>query len=228
MIVLISMCAALFVALLIPFKIAVIVPGITEIRPAAALPVLFSIFFGPAAAWGAAFGNTIGDFFGTIGPGTIWGFLGNFVYAFVPYRVLRIYENSMPRWIAMLFGIILASSLCATVIALGVDYLGISAFPLVVLLILINNCVVSFVLVPLLVPFLEKRIQRLKLGYTQIMDPSEISGSLTGKAGPVILLAIVLFVGAITIIPSMAQALPIKTIELAVSLLLPIVALLLL
>ena len=35
------------------------------------MPVFFSIFFGPAAAWGAAFGNVIGDFLGgTISPGS--------------------------------------------------------------------------------------------------------------------------------------------------------------
>ena len=53
LIVLIGLCGALYVAVLLPFKIAVIIPGITEIRPGAALPIVFSIFFGPAAAWGA-------------------------------------------------------------------------------------------------------------------------------------------------------------------------------
>jgi len=228
MIVLISMCAALFVALLIPFKIAVIVPGITEIRPAAALPVLFSIFFGPAAAWGAAFGNTIGDFFGTIGPGTIWGFLGNFVYAFVPYRVLKIYENTMPRWIALAFGIVLASALCAMIIALGVDYLGLVPFHFLVATIFLNNCLVSLILVPLLVPLLEKRISRLKLQYTQMMDPAEISGSMLKKAGPFVLLVLVLGIYLVMMSPSLQQAIPLKFIELVASLLLPIAALLLL
>ncbi len=227
MIVLISMCAALFVAVLIPFKIAVIVPGITEIRPAAALPIVFSIFFGPAAAWGAAFGNTIGDFFGTISPGTIWGFLGNLVYGFVPYRVLRIYENSMPRWIAILFGVILASALCATVIALGVDYVGIVPFPFLVLTIFLNNCLVSIILVPVLVPLLEKRILRLKLHYTQVMDPSEISG-LRLKLGPPILLVLVLLIYVVMITPSLTESLPLKPIELILSLFLPMIALLIL
>ena len=45
MIVLIALCAALYVAVLLPFKIATIVPGITEIRPGAALPIVFSVLF---------------------------------------------------------------------------------------------------------------------------------------------------------------------------------------
>ncbi len=228
MIVLLSMCAALYTAALIPFKVFVVIPGIFEIRPAAALPVLLSVFFGPAAAWGAAFGNTIGDFFGSISPGTFWGFLGNFVYAFVPYRVLRIYENSMPRWIALLFGSILASALCATVIALGVDYVQMAPFPVLFGLIFINNTLLSVVLVPLLVPILEKRIQRLKLHYTQVMDPAEISGSKLKMAGPPILFVLVLLIYAVMVTPSLGQELPLKTLELVISLLLPIVALLLL
>jgi len=228
MIVLISMCAALYTAALIPFKVFVVIPGIFEIRPAAALPVLLSVFFGPAAAWGAAFGNTIGDFFGSISPGTFWGFLGNFVYAFVPYRVLRIYENSMPRWIALLFGSILASALCATVIALGVDYVQMAPFPVLFGLIFINNTLLSVVLVPLLVPILEKRIQRLKLHYTQVMDPAEISGSMLRKVGPPILLVLVVLIYVVMITPSLTESLPIKSIELALSLLLPVIALLIL
>ena len=74
MVVLTAMCAALYAAILIPFKIVPLIPGITEFRPANAVPVVCSFLFGPAAAWGAAFGNLIGDFFGGLGPGDLVGF----------------------------------------------------------------------------------------------------------------------------------------------------------
>jgi energy-coupling factor transport system substrate-specific component len=95
LIVQVAVTAALYAALLIPFKaVAVIIPGVTEIRPANAIPIVCALLFGPAAAWGSAFGNLIGDFFGTLGPGSIFGFIGNFLYAYVPYRVWGVYRLS--------------------------------------------------------------------------------------------------------------------------------------
>ncbi|TMA35458.1 MAG: QueT transporter family protein [Deltaproteobacteria bacterium] len=59
MVVLTAICAALYAAILIPFKVVPLIPGITEFRPANAIPVVCSFLFGPAAAWGAAFGNLL-------------------------------------------------------------------------------------------------------------------------------------------------------------------------
>ncbi|OGL42590.1 MAG: hypothetical protein A2161_08835, partial [Candidatus Schekmanbacteria bacterium RBG_13_48_7] len=50
-------------------------------------PVVFGILFGPAGAWGSGIGNVIGDFFGTLGPGSFFGFFGNFFYAFCAYQI---------------------------------------------------------------------------------------------------------------------------------------------
>src|SRR4028118_2159566 len=66
MVVLVALSAAIYAAVLIPFKGFPLVPGYIEIRPANAFPVVFGLLFGPAGAWGAAIGNLIGDFFGTL------------------------------------------------------------------------------------------------------------------------------------------------------------------
>src|SRR4030066_2341385 len=87
MVVLVALTAAVYAAILIPLKGIPLVPGFTEIRPANVVPVVFSLLFGPAGAWGAAFGNLIGDFFGTLGLGSIFGFWGNFLAAYLPYKV---------------------------------------------------------------------------------------------------------------------------------------------
>ena len=87
MVVLVALCAGLYAAVLIPFKGFVLIPGITEFRPASALPVVLGLLFGPAGAWGAAIGNLIGDFFGSLGVGSIFGFIGNFMFAYVPYKL---------------------------------------------------------------------------------------------------------------------------------------------
>ena len=63
MVVLVALPAGVYAAILIPLKAVPLIPGITEIRPANVVPVVFSLLFGPAAAWGSAFGNLIGDFF---------------------------------------------------------------------------------------------------------------------------------------------------------------------
>src|SRR5262249_28914544 len=96
MVVLTGICAALYAALLIPFKVVPLIPGVTEFRPANAIPVVCSFLFGPAAAWGAAFGNLIGDFFGGLGPGDLFGFFANLLYGLVPYAVWQAITDAPP------------------------------------------------------------------------------------------------------------------------------------
>jgi energy-coupling factor transport system substrate-specific component len=97
MIVLTAVTAALYAAILIPFKVAIpIVPGFTEIRPANVIPIICSLMFGPAAAWGSAIGNTIADAFGTFGIGTLFGFIGNFLYGYIPYKMWQSLGKGVP------------------------------------------------------------------------------------------------------------------------------------
>ena len=44
--------AAIYAAVLIPFKVGIpIIPGFVELRPANVIPIVGSLLFGPAAAW---------------------------------------------------------------------------------------------------------------------------------------------------------------------------------
>src|SRR5215472_14286688 len=90
MVVLCAISAALYAAVLVPFKVVPLIPGVTELRPANAIPVVCSFLFGPAAAWGSAIGNMIGDFFGGVGPGDIFGFVANLVYGYIPFKVWEV------------------------------------------------------------------------------------------------------------------------------------------
>src|ERR1700746_4111787 len=90
MVVLCAITAALSAAVLVPFKVVPLIPGVTELRPANAIPVGCSFLFGPAAAWGSAIGNMIGDFFGGVGPGDIFGFVANLVYGYIPYKAWNV------------------------------------------------------------------------------------------------------------------------------------------
>ena len=137
--VLAAQIAAIYAAVLIPFKVGIpIIPGFVELRPANAIPVVASLLFGPAAAWGAALGNLIGDLFGTLGPGSLFGLLGNFLYGYVPYRLWgrlgplssgRPPEPRTPRQILEYALIcILASLACAGTIGWGLDVMRLLPF----------------------------------------------------------------------------------------------------
>ena len=177
MVVLTAICAALYAAILIPFKIVPLIPGITEFRPANAVPVVCSFLFGPAAAWGAALGNLIGDFFGGLGPGDLFGFLGNLCYGLVPYAVWEAATSRSPvprgplGWVALLAVIALASTLCAAVVGWGLNLLAFHPFTVLGTIVLTNNLVVAVVLGPLLLGILYPRIAKAHLLYRDLLGP---------------------------------------------------------
>jgi len=180
MVVLTAVSAALYAAVLIPFKPIPIIPGFTEIRPANVLPIVSSLMFGPAAAWGSAFGNLIGDFFGTLGLGSIFGFLGNFLYGFIPYKVWGILSKRDPtirgskEALKYLFLVFLASSVCGVVIGWGVDLLGLVPFSALANIITVNNFLVASILGPFLLIILYPRIKKWGLLYSDILEEKEI------------------------------------------------------
>lgn len=77
----------IFIGMAIPFKVMVLIEGFTEVRPVNAVPVVAGLLFGPAGAWGCAFGNLIADMFGTFSSASILGFFGNFIAAYLPYKL---------------------------------------------------------------------------------------------------------------------------------------------
>ncbi|MFO8057853.1 MAG: QueT transporter family protein [bacterium] len=88
LVVLTAVCAAVYVAAMLPFKWMVVIPGLAEFRPASVFPIVFSLLFGPAGAWGSAFGNLAGDMLGGMfGIGSVFGFAGNFAYGYIPYKL---------------------------------------------------------------------------------------------------------------------------------------------
>ena len=129
-----AICASLYAAILIPFKVIPIIPGVTELRPANAVPVICSFLFGPAAAWGAAIGNVIGDFFGGIGPGDLFGFFGNFLYGTVPYKTWQLVSRDQPVpktplvWVKFTFTVVAGERSVCALYWLGTESLGVRPF----------------------------------------------------------------------------------------------------
>ncbi len=175
MVVLTAITAALYAAILIPFKVIPIIPGITELRPANAIPVVCSFLFGPAAAWGAAIGNVIGDFFGGFGPGDLFGFLGNLLYGLVPYKLWTALGNGDPvprrisEWLRFGLAVAVASLLCAVVVGWGLNMLGFHPFSLLAPIVFVNNFLMAMLLAPLLLSVLYPRVAGGRLLYRDLL-----------------------------------------------------------
>lgn len=179
MVVLTAMSASLYAAILIPFKVMPLIPGVTEFRPANAIPVVCSFLFGPAGAWGAAIGNVIGDFFGGMGPGDVFGFLGNFLYGVIPYKVWRAFSDGDPlphsplQWMSFVGVICLSAAACALAVGWGLNLLGFVPFSLLANIILLNNSVVAIVLSPLLLLAIYPRVKQAGLRYEDILTTED-------------------------------------------------------
>ena len=158
MIILVAVCAAIYGAALVAFKTAIpLVPGITEVRVANIFPMVFGLLFGPAGAWGTAIGNLLGDTFGgTLGPGSIAGFVGNFLLGYLPYTLWITFlpfaeksrewkAGSWHSWVAYILISFISSASCAVVISIFVDALGIVPYAVLTKIITINNTFASWI-----------------------------------------------------------------------------------
>jgi energy-coupling factor transport system substrate-specific component len=188
MVVLTALTAAVYAAVMIPFKIATIVPGFTEIRPAVAIPIVFGLFFGPAGAWGAAMGNLIGDIFGgMLTIISVFGFVGNFFLGFLGYKLREKWGwlsvgdglgmRSVKGYVQFLLIVILSSAACATIIAWGMDAFKIFPFAVFVSIVFLNNLVMPAVIGPFLFWLLNPRLERWDLIWTDVMKPEDRSRS---------------------------------------------------
>lgn len=93
-----GLCVLVFIGMAIPFKVMVLIEGFTEVRPVNAVPVVAGLLLGPAGAWGCAIGNLVADLFGTFSKASILGFIGNFIAAYLPYKLWHIAGiNEMPN-----------------------------------------------------------------------------------------------------------------------------------
>lgn len=200
MVALTVLCAGIYMLFLLPTKSIPIIPGVTEIRPASLLPVIFGLLFGPAGAWGSALGNLGGDFFGTLSIGSAFGFIGNFMYAYIPYKLWnhikpRFGEDRTPNintpWKLTQFGIIsfISSTACAVTIAWGLDILNLASFSALAIIITLNNAVITLVLGPFILPLCYTIAKNKKLLWTDIMHPSDISRSSEDHRHPLMIAA---------------------------------------
>lgn len=186
MVVLVALSAAIYAAAMIPFKGLVIIPGASELRPAAVFPVIFGLLFGPAGAWGAGIGSIIGDMFSFIGPGTPFGFIANFLMAYIPYKIWNskgnikstdddsLYLNSARKIINFCMAGILGAFACALTLGFSGELLAAVPFAAMASVVALNNSVAICVLGPPLMLILYKRVKKWDLLWMDIVDEEEI------------------------------------------------------
>ncbi|MBU1627857.1 QueT transporter family protein [bacterium] len=192
MVVLVAITAAVYAGLMIPFKGIQFIPGFAELRPASAIPITFGILFGPAAAWGSAIGNIIGDFMGTLGMGSIPGAIGNFFFSLVCYKLIPhdLLKNitdakkfSLLSILKVEGVVIVSSATVAFIIAWGLEILRLLPFGFFAPLVFLNNVVTSFVLVPVLLFILYPRVEKWDLLWKDILDEKDYSTLKTANIG---------------------------------------------
>lgn len=188
MIMLTAVVAAVYAAVLLPFKGLTLIPGFTSVRPANVFPVIFSLMFGPAAAWGSAIGNLIGDVFGgTFGPASVFGFIGNFFFGLVGYKLWGnlgplssgeepdFRSNAGRQLVEYLVVTLVAAAITAAIIAWGVDLLGLVPFPVLGTTITVNNFIAAAVLGPPLLYLTWPRVKGMGLLYPDVLRADDLS-----------------------------------------------------
>lgn len=202
MIILVALSAAIYAAFLIVFKGGIpIVPGITEVRPANVFPPVFGLLFGPAGAWGAAIGNFIGDLFGgTLGIGSIFGFIGNFFLGFIPYKMwgatfglvkkddMSQTTNNWKKILAFELVALVSSAACGIIIAWYLDIAAIVPFAFLSITITVNNFAAAVVLGPILLVLLYPRVKRWGLIWTDIMPVDDVAKGFAKTIGSILMI----------------------------------------
>lgn len=190
MVVLVAISAALYAAVLVPFKGVPLIPGVTELRPANAIPVVCSFLFGPAAAWGSAIGNMIGDFFGGVGPGDIFGFFANLVYGYLPYKIWNVVSaeqsptsRSPLAVVKYVIVCLMASTLCADFVGWGENLIGLRPFWMLGNVIILNNMVAAMAISPFLLVAIYPRVARGRMRYEDVMPALKHGPSARRVAG---------------------------------------------
>lgn len=203
-----SYTSALYAAVLIPFKYGLpLVPGATEVRPGIAVLLLCSFLFGPPAAWGGAFGNLIGDFFGgTLGAGSLFGMPANFLYAYIPYKLWEITggkaawgKRNLSWWARFILVCWVSSAVCAGIIAWGIELVFHVPVMLLGGIIFTNNFILPIVLTPILLNLLAPRLRKWGLTYEQ-MEGVTTNPTAFAKVGALLLSLCALPAGLVMIV----------------------------
>lgn len=203
MVALTVLCAGIYMLLLLPSKAIPIIPDYTAIKPATLFPPIFGLLFGPAGAWGSAIGSLAGDLFGNFSVSSIFGFIGNFLYAYIPYKLWRNIKlkrgedrqptiNSASKLVQFGLASVIASISCAVVTAWGLDVLRLYPFAPLSIIIFLNNAAITLIFGPIALPLAFRLAKKTGVVWTDIMHVKDIS-----KPNPEIISVFMVYSGSL-------------------------------
>jgi energy-coupling factor transport system substrate-specific component len=169
--------ALLYPALIYPFQNFTVFAGHADyFRVGMGIPIAFSFLFGPAAAWGTAFGNLIYD---VSTDGVRWislfGFIGNFLIAYLPYKLWSALTAEKPnlrsiKKLGLFVGLtFLACAVCGLIIGWGLLLLYSSPFQTTAFMIATTDALWGLILGSVILAFSYEYLSIKKLLYTDIL-----------------------------------------------------------
>jgi energy-coupling factor transport system substrate-specific component len=195
--------ALLYAALIFPFQQFTIFGGHADFgRLGIGVPVAFSFLFGPAAAWGAAFGNVIRDVATSrLDYASFFGFFGNLIVGYVPYKLWSAITSEKPdlksiKKIGLFIGIsLLVCGVCGAVIGWGLFWLGYTPFMPTAFLIALADAVWAIVLGSILLALTYSAVSKRKMLYTDILNLPQPTTSLNKTRSIAILTVSITIIG---------------------------------
>lgn len=186
----VAISAALFGGGLAATAGIVFLPGVAYLRPAQVLTVVFGVLFGLPGALGAALGNTIADLLGGyLTLGSVAGFIGNFLTAYVPYRIINSAERAGLKSFAdiavYVVGVVLGTFVIAFYIPFWLALLNIVpkevAWTVVFGNIWLNGLATSLVLGPIMLKILFPYVKKWHMYWADRLEPVRPQG-ISSKA----------------------------------------------
>ena len=173
-----ALTTALYAALLFPLRqFSFFSESADYLRIAMCIPVAFSFLFGPAAAWGAAFGNLLFDVAtGPVSWITPLGFLGNFLIGYLPYKLWSKITLEKPdiksvKKLGLFVGLCaLACVICGLIIGWGLLYLFAIPFVMTSFTIFASDLLWAILLGPVLLRLSYGYFSKHKLLYGDLLN----------------------------------------------------------
>ena len=124
--------------------------GYTNIRPENFIPVLAGLLFGPVGAAACAVGNFIADHFFDFGSTSWLGLVGNFLAAYIPYKIWYAFSNEKPHthtlkgFLLFVASVFTGNLACAWFLSSGLGLFFGEWYHLLLQEIFVNNFIFSF------------------------------------------------------------------------------------
>ncbi|MCP3032590.1 QueT transporter family protein [Halobacillus sp. A1] len=155
--------------------------GWISFRPGAAITPVLGIVFGIPGAFGAALGNLISDIFkGFVTPASLGGVLGNFLFAYIPYKIMKDFTlKTFRSWSQFVVGVVGGALLGMLVMPFVISITGTLptevAWTTEPTALLMNRIVAVLILGPIFLKLLYPIVKRQNLDWQSFQGKKKIN-----------------------------------------------------